>query len=391
MKVPPELSQRLLELGAKPPAAAVRALYDLEGNLGETWAITDGDTLFLFSKRIGQAFRLSQHPLKAIDDLAIREDGSFAWLQVLEAGRKLEMKFSVWDRHDLDAICRCWSEVSGRPARNGTRHLARDVIPTAHAPAQPLTPLTAFCAAIHAMARADGSPDPTELLVLLTAVRQPTVIDRGREWLEQHDDEALFARLPELLNEEQKLCLLANAAAVGMADGLWRTAEQRLLERLRHVLGVPETVFQPVFDVLMIQHTLHVFEAGTPEQQQRALELLAAALHAMSRADGEVSQEELAVLWHLVEDPGATNTGANLLEQEGVDGVIAQTAATLSGPQGLCLLTNLLKVAMVDGVLRSKEQALAERFRQALRVTDGTWQAIHHALMVKNNLAVFAV
>jgi uncharacterized membrane protein YebE (DUF533 family) len=393
MTLPPELLRCLTDAGAAPIRAAARALYDLEGHLGETWAVTDGARLFLLSRRIGEEFKFTPTALKDIDDLGVRDDSAFAYLQIQSAGKTRELKFSAWDRRDLDALCLCWTEATGQIAREGTRHLQLEPIGTAHPPVSALTPLTAFCAAIHAMMRADGHPDASELFVIQTALHDPGVIERGRQWLEHHGEEALLKGLFGLLNDEQKLCLLANAAAVGMADGMWRTREQGWLDRLQKVLAVPEAEFQPVFDVLLIQHGLNVFESDTAAHggPTAPLTLLAASLRAMAEVDGGIGPEEHALIWQLVEDAEIGTEAESLLRRDGLETVMRHAALALSLPQKNCLLTNLLKVAMVDGVLRSKEQALLEHFRRELGVAEGPWQAMHHALMVKNNLTVFAV
>lgn len=392
MTLPEELSRRIAAAGGGASKVAARALYNLDGNLGETWATTDGTTLFLFTKRIGQEFALISTPLSEVDDLTVRDDGSFAYLQVQSCGRTRNLKFSIWDRRDLDHLCLCWTEVSGRVAREGTRHLRLEPVTPAHAPPAPLTPLVAFCAAVHAMIQADGNADATELFVLQTAVRDPDVIERGRQWLEQHGEAALLKEMSGLLNGEQKLCLLANVAAVGMADGLWRSKEQAFLERLQAALAVDGAQFQPVFDVVMLQHALCLFDAESAAHAgpTAPLTLLAALLESAAEADGGIGQEEQTLLWHLVDDPEISSEARLLLQRDGLDVVLRHASLLLSDQQKQCLLANLLKVAMVDGVLRSKEQALLERIRKSLGVPEGAWQAIHHALMVKSNLTVFA-
>ena len=51
---------------------------------------------------------------------------------------------------------------------------------------------------------------------------------------------------------------------------------------------------------------------------------------------------------------------------------------------------NLIAVAMADGQLRAAEQEQIVRFRSALGISDAAYDAIFNALMLKNNLSVFA-
>lgn len=393
MNPPQVVLDPITAAGGQSARAFARALYDLEGHLGETWVITDGAQLFLSAKRIGGDFKLTAFPLKDLDEVSVRDDGAFAYFQIQVGTRTLNLKFSVWDRAKLDAICQCWADATHKHLRAGTRFLQADPVSTSHAPPAPLTPVVAFCAAVQAMIRADGVTDPSELFVLQTAVHEPGAIERGRIWLEEYGQAALIEHLKGLLSPEQKLCLLANVAAVGMADGLWRSKEQSWLDQLQQTLSIPDADFEPVFNVLMILNGLNVFDADTAAHAgpMAPMVIFSASLQAMASADGEFGRDEQTLLWQLVDDPEMASEGANLLQRDGVDTVMRYAAMTLNEAQKICLMANLLKVAMVDGVLRSREQALLEQFRVELGVEDAHWQGLHHALMVKNDLTVFAI
>ncbi len=393
MKVPDEICRLAGLPDGQPPRAFVRALYDLDGHLGETWALSDGVQLHLVSKRIGGAFDAEHHPLKDIRSMSVCDDGAFAYLRVTTERGSLNLKFSIWDRPRMDTLCGLWSRVSGHAAEDGTRFLHHSTSGPAHQPVEQLTPLTAFCASVHAMIQADGVVEPSELFVMQTSIHNPCCIERGRLWLEIHGREMLLREAPRLLAGDQKLCLLANVAAAGMADGLWRSKEQAWLDDLQKAMGVEDAVLKPVFDVLLIQNGLNVFESDTAAHAgpMAPLTILAASLEAVAMADGEMDRDEQSLIWQIVDDADICAEGSALLNRDGVETVMRHAAMTFSEQQKLCLLANLLKVAMIDGVLRSKEQLLMEHYRRELSVPDGTWDAIHHALMVKNNLTIFSV
>ncbi len=110
----------------------------------------------------------------------------------------------------------------------------------------------------------------------------------------------------------------------------------------------------------------------------------------MIHADGNADTHELAILWHLIDDHTATHQGMNFLAARGIEALLKRVTGELNPAQKLCLIANLIKVAMIDGVLRSSEQRLLARFKQAADISDQDYQAIYDVLMLKNNLSVFA-
>ena len=116
---------------------------------------------------------------------------------------------------------------------------------------------------------------------------------------------------------------------------------------------------------------------------------LSASLHAMANADGQANELELAEVERMLGGGTSVDEGASFLRQRGVDGLLAGLNAALNPAQKRCLLANLLGVAMVDGLLRSAEVTLADRFKSALAVSDAEFEGIHEVLLAKYSLAVF--
>jgi uncharacterized tellurite resistance protein B-like protein len=117
---------------------------------------------------------------------------------------------------------------------------------------------------------------------------------------------------------------------------------------------------------------------------------LAASLQAMAEADGEPSPLERAEVERVLGGASGAKEGALWLRQHGVDGLLGCLGTALSPAQKRCLLANVLGVAMADGLLRTAEEALADRFKSALDLADAEFEEIHRVLLARHNLAVFA-
>jgi len=118
--------------------------------------------------------------------------------------------------------------------------------------------------------------------------------------------------------------------------------------------------------------------------------LLAASLEAMAEVDGQVTAVERSAIQRVLGDSPTGVQGTDSLRSHGLEPVLSALDAGLSAPQKRCLMANLLAVAMSDGLLRSAEQTLIDRFQRAMAMTEGEFQTIHDVLLTLHNVAVFA-
>jgi uncharacterized tellurite resistance protein B-like protein len=117
---------------------------------------------------------------------------------------------------------------------------------------------------------------------------------------------------------------------------------------------------------------------------------LSASLHAMAESDGEPCSREHEEIARILGDPAVFDEGAAFLRQHGVEGLLASLNPLLNPAQKRCLVSNLLGLAMADGLLRSAEQQLADRFQSALAMPDSDFQSLRDTLITKHNLSVLA-
>lgn len=401
MKLPNELQEEIRSGGGGDAVVAVRALYDLEGQPGETWATSDGTALWLFSRRLGESHRQHRYALRDLDALAVRHDGLSTGLDVRSTEANHTLRFCSWDEPDLERLVQLWSRATGRIASEppvpgeqiGSASLSAQ---RASEPAPELTPLTAFCAGIRAMMECDSKIGPVDMHFLNAAVPDPDAVQAGIRFLGRHGLEALLARLPTLMNEPQRQCLLANLIAVGLEDGFLRGSEQALLERFRAALDVSPERYRRMLEILIAKDDLSVLAAtgAVRLSLHRAHEeppaLFGAALLLMMQADGTISDEEYAILSRVVRDPGSAQRAADLVAYTDRDELLRQLGQELNLKQQRCLLANLLAVAMVDGVLRSTEQEFLDEVRASLSLGEQEFNDVYEVMMTRNRLAVFA-
>lgn len=115
------------------------------------------------------------------------------------------------------------------------------------------------CACLLAMARHDDQVHEREEKLVRKIIRQRETINSARTYLEELGLEGLLGLLPGPLTPEQKRFTLLNLIDVALADGIFNTSKEDLLERFRQGLQVAEADFKADFDLSLTFQCLSVF------------------------------------------------------------------------------------------------------------------------------------
>ena len=277
MNLPDELAKAFNQESQGEAQITVRALSNIEGGLGDTYVVTDGQGLYLYSKKLGEEYQPRQLGMSDISVLRVDDDMPFAYLVIGNADGEIRLKFSSMDKSDLDQLVEQWSAASSAeaPAAPAAELATPTPAPTGAPAAEPMaagaaasevTPLVTFAAAVYAMMEADGAVDPDEMHILTRLITDVKIVNRGIRYLEKHGIDAVMAQVAEEFDTSQKLCLMANLLEVAMVDLLLRSKEQTLLDRFREALGTDDNNYEAIYDILVIKNNMAVFPA---EEQQR--------------------------------------------------------------------------------------------------------------------------
>lgn len=280
MKMPSDIQAAYDRLSDNtPPLAVARALADIEGNLGEAYTVTDGKTLYIFSKRLGEPHKSLSFPLDELDDLEIEQDRPFVFLKIHGDQGVLRLKYGSLDSDDLQTFVNFWNEH--RPSQSDQEDDQQDEAeaatpappplpsevkqqpdPDAEDAADDVPPLTAFvgfAAALQSMIEVDGSVDGEETHLLNRMIDRPDVVTSAIKYLRAHGPERLRMALSLILDHKQKLCLMANLLELSMVDGYLKSSEQELLRAYVDQLGIDEEEYQKLYEVLGVKNNLSIF------------------------------------------------------------------------------------------------------------------------------------
>jgi uncharacterized tellurite resistance protein B-like protein len=395
MQIPQELVDQFQERTGGEPEATARAIYDLTGNLGETYAAANASELMLFSRALGRPYEVKHFKLAEVAHMAVDSGSVFSHLDLGVGGERWRLQCSCWDTPELETIRAFWMQVrpgmppvSDRPDVVSTERVASlDAGPA-------LSPLALCCAAIHAMIECDDNIDISELNFLSQRISSLPAIQEGHGFYRRFGLDAVLVRTQKSLNGDQQRCLLANLVAVAMVDGVLRSREQDLIEQFRIAMGIAPALADDIYSALMARNNLSVF-VDSPEIGDSAEEGLVplvafcAAVQGLMQTDQQVSREEREFLERMIPDPGAIQMGEEYLEAYGLEHLIRRLPAVLNAPQQRCLMANLLALALVQGTIAPVEERLLRRIQRSLAVSDDEYQRLLDLFVMKDDLRVF--
>lgn len=394
MKLPPELEAAFRQETGHPPLVSARALYDLSGKLGETFLAAHDQSVMFFSKSLGGARETRVLSWTEIQAAELRRESIFIILDLQTRSGPVRLQFSSWAEPAPSRVLELWSAAKGSSKAQPPGPVP--TLPPVAAIPPPLSPVGAFCAGIHALIRCDERIEPAELNFLSARIPYATAIEEGRQFLERHGLEVLCRHLPRYLNPAQQRCLMANLIGVAMVDGVLQSKEHTLLDHFQKALDFPAAEAETLFKALMTKNNLAVFASqgtgGSLPEADGLTPLMAycAALLAMMDADRQATPAEQELLSLTIPYPEEIELGRDYLHAYGLDHLLSRLSRVLARPQRLCLLANLIALAMVDGLIRSSENELLDRFQQALELAESDFASLYEALMIKNNLSVLA-
>ena len=235
---------------ASPSELCIRALTDIDGGLGETYVMLDADTLFLISKSIGGEFQPYQFDFSSISNLNLKEDRPFAQLNLAAGGKSYSLKFSSMD---LDELAQIENKVSGKEFEAHSSSADPKVAKKVE-----LNPLVGFAASLYVLSQVDGSMDKRELDIINRVVSTENSV-AALDYLHQQGPLQLIESLKKMLDEKQKLCLMANLLELSMSDLVIKKDEKEIIRQFKDALQIDDSDYQAIYDVLMLKNNTGVF------------------------------------------------------------------------------------------------------------------------------------
>lgn len=235
---------------AKPGESALcvlRGSGGFSGEPGESYVAAYADMLFLFGKSFGDNDFINRKVDYAEDapEISLDREKFSGTLELGLADGKLKMKLS---------------SLEAENCANLLKQFGIDTKPQAETPEEPETDsppdlLTALAACMKHLAASDNHVAGPELRLIDSVCQgNRTVLDRADSYFRRCSYNEILEQIK--LDEQQKLCFLANMYELAMSDGMLRSAEQRMINEFIRIEAITPEEAGTVREVLLIKNQL---------------------------------------------------------------------------------------------------------------------------------------
>lgn len=214
------------------PDVAVRLERALNGASGEGYLLLFGKTLVTAERPSGKgSFEFLCAPAEKCAILRQTRESFRTDSSLLVGVDTVNCSWSNMEQADADAMLAVLQEFA----------------------APPVAPAVLFVAGLMYVAGADEEL-PKEEEAMVRRLSPPEALTDGVAFYREHPVE-VFALAAARLSAEQKKSLLANQLEVAMADGVFRSAEQRMLHSISALLGVSDEEYRQIESVLLLKNS----------------------------------------------------------------------------------------------------------------------------------------
>lgn len=252
-----------------------------------------------------------------------------------------------------------------------------------------LTPYLSLIVAILYMMAADDEISEQECSHLLSVFGgDQQILQRALKYVESKSVDEFLAEVPEVVEGDNRLCILLNVCDSSMSDGEFAKSEMILFSRMLGSLGYDKNSFKPYFDTISLKNKHSVFgdvadNGGEEMTPSRAL--VVGMLYMMS-VDGEMAKEEIGQINSALRGSKHVLPQAlKYVKRTKFPDFMNAVVPILNHQQRSCILVNVADCMMSDGRIDRLEQDLFRRMLSGFEVSESQFRKHFSHLTIKND------
>jgi len=226
--------------------------------------ISFDDRLLIFSRKLGESdYTLTSELFGKVAKLELKTEGMNTFLNTSLGEKSYSLKFSSFEEKNLESVIEAWKKRDGKPDSEAEVVETREE-PTANPNAgstphstSELSPMEGLAAALMFISAVDNEISKSEDRYITTLFAQhQDILGAALTYYKRHTFEDLVSELKHRLNNDQKLCYLANLLELAMKDLVLHTSEQNLVSHFIEEMGVSEQESDAIRQVLLIKNRI---------------------------------------------------------------------------------------------------------------------------------------
>ena len=243
-----EIKSQLSELQPdKQLLCVIRGSGGLNEQPGESYIIPYDDSIYLFYRKFSDPdFSFKGLDVSDISDIQLKQEAFSADLLVV-SGDIYKLRISSVEIPNAELMLENFSNV---------KHITEQPV-AANDQEGGISPLVGLITILMFIAAVDGEIADEEQSHIFSLCQQDEALyNQAYEYYKNNSYEDVLASLA--LNEQQKLCCLANILELAMVDGVYDSSEQKLIKVFTKAVDLPVDKVRAIEDVLLIKNQLSV-------------------------------------------------------------------------------------------------------------------------------------
>ena len=244
-----KIKSRLSELQPdKQPLCVIRGSGGLNDQPGESYIIPYSDSIYLFNRKFSDPdFAFKDLDISVISDIQLKQEAFSADLLIIAGDDAYKLKVSSVEIPNAELMLENFSHVKDIPEQPVAINDSEEGI----------SPLVGLITLLMFIASVDGEIADEEQEHIFNICQQDEVLyNQAYDYYKNNNYEDVLANLA--LNEQQKLCCLANILELAMVDGVYDSKEQKMIKIFTQAADLSSDKVRAVEDVLLIKNQLSV-------------------------------------------------------------------------------------------------------------------------------------
>lgn len=232
----------------KQPLCVIRGSGGLNGQPGESYIIPYPDSIYIFNRKFSDPdFAFKTLDISEISDIKLDQEAFSADLLIVCGGDTYKLKVSSVEIPNAELVLENFPHAKNAPEQPAAASRLEEGI----------SPLLGLITILMFVAAVDGEIAAEEQDHIFSLCQQDEVLyNQAYEYYKNNSYEDVLVNLA--LNEQQKLCCLANILELAMVDGVYDSKEQKLIKVFTKAADLPSDKVRAVEDVLLIKNQLSV-------------------------------------------------------------------------------------------------------------------------------------
>lgn len=229
------------------PICVIRGSGGFNNEPGESYIISYSDEILLYNRKFSDPkFDVKRIGISNLEQLLLKQESFCALLSVKSRGELVEVKISSAEIPNAELMIEIFdvcNEVEEQFINNNDSN-------------KEISPMLGLVIMMMFVATVDNDIADEEQEFITRFCADDKLYNKAYEYYQKNTFEDTLGALR--LNEQQKMCYLANLLELAMVDGAFDSREQKIIEHFAQAADLLDSQAQTIRDVLLIKNQLSI-------------------------------------------------------------------------------------------------------------------------------------